>query len=103
MFWTLRADPAMRGFVRRRLDPLIEYDREHRSQFAETLEAYLDHGGRMTETARALHLGRQSTYKRIARIEELLGGDLSDPELRLGLHLALRARRYLQGEGSGAP
>lgn len=103
LFWALRADPAMRGFVRRRLDPLIEYDREHRSQFAETLEAYLDHGGRMAETARALHLGRQSVYKRIARIEELLGGDLSDPELRLGLHLALRARRYLQGQGSGAP
>ena len=66
-----------------------------------TIEAYCEHGGRVAEAARALHLGRQSLYKRLARIEEIIGADLADPDTRLGLHLALLARRYLGDDANG--
>ena len=51
-------------------------------------------GGRKAEAARALHLERQSLYLRLRRIEELLGVSLDDEDTVLGLHLALRARRF---------
>ena len=95
LLWALRNDEALRSFVRRRLDPLAAHDREHRTQFLATVEAYCAHSGRIAETARELHLQRQSLYKRIERIQELLGCDLAEPDTRLGLHFALRARSYL--------
>ena len=60
-----------------------------------TLETYLAHAGRKAETARELHLNRQTLYNRLARIGELLGTDLDDPQTVLALSLALRARRYV--------
>ena len=47
------------------------------------------------ETARELHLNRQTLYNRLARIGELLGTDLDDPQTVLALSLALRARRLV--------
>lgn len=95
LLWALRDDEALRSFVQLRLGPLKAHDREHRTQFLKTVDCYCAHGGRIAETARDLHLQRQSLYKRLRRIEELLRGDLSDPDTRLGLHFALRAQRYL--------
>ena len=63
----------------------------------ETLEAYLAAGGRKAEAARALHLERQSLYLRLQRIEEALGVSLDDEDVMLGLHLAVRARRFRRG------
>jgi purine catabolism regulator len=103
LLWALRGEAPLRAFVERRLGTIARHDREHRTQFLQTLESYCVHGGRIAETARDLHLQRQSLYKRITRIEELLGGDLSDPDTRLGLHFALRARSYLEALELGAP
>lgn len=94
LLWALRNDEALHAFLVRRLERLAGHDREHGTQFVATVESYCAHGGRIAETARDLHVQRQSLYKRIARIEELLGEPLSDPDTRLGLHLAIRTRRY---------
>jgi purine catabolism regulator len=102
LLWALRNEPPLRAFVERRLGTIARHDREHRTQFLQTLESYCVHGGRIAETARDLHLQRQSLYKRIQRIEELLGDDLADPDTRLGLHFALRARSYLEELELGA-
>ena len=92
----LRDQPDLRAFVHRRLGPLIEHDDGRPLQLLPTLEAFLTYRGHKSETARALHLERQSVYHRISRIEALLGASLDDEETRLGLHLALRAARVLR-------
>jgi PucR family transcriptional regulator, purine catabolism regulatory protein len=102
LLWALRDEEALRTFVERRLDALVRHDREHRTQFVHTVETYCVHGGRVADTARSLHLRRQSLYKRLQRIEELIGGELSDPDVRLGLHFALRAGSYLEALDNGA-
>jgi PucR family transcriptional regulator, purine catabolism regulatory protein len=96
LLWRLRDHPDVRAFVQRRLGPLIEHDEERTLKLLPTLEAYLTHQGHKADTARALHLERQSVYHRIARIEALLGGSLDDEQTRLGVHLALRAARSLR-------
>jgi PucR family transcriptional regulator, purine catabolism regulatory protein len=95
LLWSLRNTPELRRFAQRRLGPLIEHDAKRKAKLLPTLETYLAHGGRKAETARAMHLERQSLYHRLGRIETLLGESLEDEDVRLGLHLALRAR----GEG----
>ena len=56
-----------------------------------TLAAYLDAESSIAETAAVLGVHRNTVSDRIARVERLLGVDLSDPETRLALHLATRA------------
>ena len=63
----------------------------------ETLEAYLDRGGNAVQTARDLYLHRSTLLYRLQRIKEHLGVDLADPDVRLNLHVALKAYR-LEGD-----
>ncbi|MFB6850693.1 PucR family transcriptional regulator [Streptomyces sp. NPDC056373] len=95
LLWRLRDHPDLAAFVDRALGPLLEHDRRSRPPLLPTLTTYLAHAGRKAETARELHLNRQTLYNRLARIGELLGTDLDDPQTVLALSLALRARRHV--------
>ncbi|MCX3291189.1 PucR family transcriptional regulator ligand-binding domain-containing protein [Streptomyces sp. NEAU-H22] len=95
LLWRLRDHPDLASFVDRALGPLLEHDRRSRPPLLPTLTTYLAHAGRKAETARELHLNRQTLYNRLARIGELLGTDLDDPQTVLALSLALRARRHV--------
>ncbi|MGW4855196.1 PucR family transcriptional regulator [Streptomyces sp. NPDC004288] len=94
LLWRLRDHPDLAAFVDRAIGPLRDHDRTSRPPLLPTLETYLAHAGRKAETARELHLNRQTLYNRLARIAELLGTDLDDPQTVLALSLALRARRH---------
>ncbi|GGZ19306.1 PucR family transcriptional regulator [Streptomyces nitrosporeus] len=94
LLWRLRDHPDLAAFVDRTIGPLLAHDRTSRPALLPTLEAYVAHTGRKAETARGLHLNRQTLYNRLARIGELLGTDLDDPQTVLALSLALRARRH---------
>ncbi|MEU9701989.1 PucR family transcriptional regulator [Streptomyces sp. NPDC047981] len=94
LLWRLRDHPDLAAFVDRAIGPLRDHDRTSRPPLLPTLQTYLAHAGRKAETARELHLNRQTLYNRLARISELLGTDLDDPQTVLALSLALRARRH---------
>jgi hypothetical protein len=82
---------------------LIDYDREHRSELLKTLYAYLNDFQALKATAAKLHVHRNSVRYRLARITELTGWDLNDPEQRFHLDLACRAwfvRQALDGPSS---
>ncbi|TLQ46769.1 PucR family transcriptional regulator [Streptomyces marianii] len=96
LLWWLRDHPDLAAFVDRAVGPLLEHDRTSRPPLLPTLQTFLAHAGRKAETARELHLNRQTLYNRLARISELLGTDLDDPQTVLALSLALRARRHTQ-------
>ncbi|MFF3486965.1 PucR family transcriptional regulator [Streptomyces sp. NPDC002701] len=95
LLWRLRDHPDLAAFVDRAIGPLRDHDNRSRPPLLPTLETYLAHAGRKAETARELHLNRQTLYNRLARIGELLGTDLDDPQTVLALSLALRARRLV--------
>ncbi|MFJ4582773.1 PucR family transcriptional regulator [Streptomyces echinatus] len=95
LLWRLRDHPDLEAFVDRAIGPVRDHDHRSRPPLLPTLETYLAHAGRKAETARELHLNRQTLYNRLARIGELLGTDLDDPQTVLALSLALRARRHV--------
>ncbi|KOV78825.1 transcriptional regulator [Streptomyces sp. NRRL WC-3618] len=95
LLWRLRDQPDLAAFVDRAIGPLRTHDDRSKPPLLPTLETYLAHAGRKAETARELHLNRQTLYNRLARIGELLGTDLDDPQTVLALSLALRARRHV--------
>ncbi|MDX3386838.1 PucR family transcriptional regulator [Streptomyces niveiscabiei] len=95
LLWRLRDHPDLAAFVTRAIGALRSHDARAKPPLLPTLETYLAHAGRKAETARELHLNRQTLYNRLAKIGELLGTDLEDPRTVLTLSLALRARRYV--------
>jgi DNA-binding PucR family transcriptional regulator len=71
------------------LEPLLSGRADVRREHLATLGAYLDGGG-IGEAATALGIHRNTVTYRLRRIEALTGWDLTDPDLRLALLLALR-------------
>lgn len=90
----LREGGTLEAFARRTLAP-FDADPKDREQYFATLEAYFACHGNATKAAEQLHLHRNSLLYRLANIRDLLQRDLDDPELRLALQLALKARRVL--------
>jgi hypothetical protein len=101
--WRLLARPDasdLHQLVDHWIGPLIDYDREHRSELLKTLIAYLNEFGALEATAAKLFVHRNSLRYRLLRINELTGWDLNDPEQRFHLDLACRAwlvRQALEG------
>jgi DNA-binding PucR family transcriptional regulator len=57
----------------------------------ETALAFVRQRGNSVEMAAALHVHPQTARYRVARLRELLGDDLDDPDARFELEIALRA------------
>ncbi|MCX4907919.1 PucR family transcriptional regulator [Streptomyces sp. NBC_00878] len=86
--------------VRHTLGPLISWEAAHPADLVRTLETHLRHGCSPTRTAALLHIGRQSLYQRLERIESLLGLEIDDPDLLGELLAATCAHRVVRGMGA---
>ena len=103
-FGALLSDrPGVGEFVDAELGPLLAYDRQHCTELAATLEAYLATGGSPTHAARRLHVHPNTVSRRLERIGDLLGPDWQAPERAMELHLALRLTRLRDLVGADTP
>lgn len=74
------------------LAPLEGETELSRDRLRATLDAWLRHRGRTETVAHALHVHPQTVRYRLARLRELFGARLDDPDGRFELELALRSR-----------
>jgi DNA-binding PucR family transcriptional regulator len=86
------ASDTVRASVRDQLAPLEKLGPGRAETAIRTLAAYLDEQGSVVKTAERLHLHRNAVTNRLRSITELLDVDLEDPDQRLALQLACRAR-----------
>lgn len=91
----LHASPLSRRVMGELLAPVDALGPARAATAVRTLTAYLDHQCSPKHAGAALHLHPNAVTYRIQRITETLGVDLSDPDVRLGLHLACRMRGLL--------
>jgi hypothetical protein len=75
----------------RALAPLEELTPRAQQRMRETALAYVRHHGNAVAMATELQVHPQTARYRIARLKELFGEDLDDPDVRFELELALRA------------
>jgi PucR family transcriptional regulator, purine catabolism regulatory protein len=86
------SDVELSAFRETMIGPLVAYDRAHRSNLVDTLEAYVaTRNG--AEAARRLYVHYNTVRSRLTRIEELIGPFLADTERLTGLALALHIHR----------
>jgi PucR C-terminal helix-turn-helix domain len=102
----LASDPGLaRDLARDRLAPLGAVSAGQRGRLTETLTAWLSEQGRLSRVAARLAVHPQTVRYRLARLRELFGDALEDPDERFWLELALRAgedQTVADGSGSGS-
>jgi DNA-binding PucR family transcriptional regulator/putative methionine-R-sulfoxide reductase with GAF domain len=91
----VQSPEALRRFVTELLGPLLQYAQSRDTPLLETLEALS--GARWVRRAasRQLRIHINSMTYRVERIEALTGLQLDDPETRVAISIALRARTML--------
>ena len=97
LFRAMASDPdEVHRFYADTVEPLVEHDREYRTDLLGTLESYLANDCNTNATARAVYAHRHTVAHRLARIRELTELDpaLGDDRERLGL--GIKAYRILE-------
>ncbi len=90
----LHSDPPLAlELAADRLGPLASLSTGSRRRLTETLRAWLAEQGRIGPVAERLGIHPQTARYRLARLRELFGGALDDPDERFWIELALRVQR----------
>ena len=91
----VQSPEALRRFVDELLGPLLEYAQSRDTPLIETLEALAAARWVRRAASRQLGIHINSMTYRVERIESLTGLELDDPETRVAISIALRARAML--------
>ncbi|MBK5220903.1 MAG: helix-turn-helix domain-containing protein [Thermoleophilia bacterium] len=86
------ARPLTARIAARRLAALDGLTEKASERMRETALAHVRHNGNAVAMAAEMHVHPQTARYRIARLRELIGDQLDDPDARFELELALRAR-----------
>src|SRR5690348_484938 len=91
----VQSPDALRRFVNELLGPLLQYAQSRDTPLLETLEALSAARWIRRAAARQLGIHINSMTYRVDRIQALTGLQLDDPETRVAISIALRARAML--------
>jgi hypothetical protein len=85
------AQPLTARIAARRLGPLSDLTPKAEERMRETALAHVRHHGNAVAMAAEMQVHPQTARYRIARLKELLGDQLDDPDARFELEIALRS------------
>jgi len=93
MLFTLSQESVetLQDFKVSTVGPVLDYDKEHGTQLLETLRAYMECNGNISEVADLLHVHKHTVRYRLRRVTELTGLDVTKVEDAAQLYLAVRA------------
>jgi DNA-binding PucR family transcriptional regulator len=96
LFRAMATDPEeVRRFYEETVEPLVEHDRQYRTDLLGTLETYLANDCNMNATSREVFAHRHTVAHRLSRVRELTGLDPSSSEDRERLGLGIKAFRIV--------
>lgn len=90
----LENHPELIAFKNEILSALLDYDSNE--QLTQTLEAFFENNGNISQAAEALFVHRNTLIYRMERITEITGINLENTETRLAVQLALRIHRMTE-------
>lgn len=90
--------PMAQRYCDQIIGPLVQYDKSHSNNLVQTIDAYFNHHGNISQTAEMLFIHRNTLLYRLDRIQELTGQDLDNANDRLALQLALKLWQLLPNQ-----
>jgi DNA-binding PucR family transcriptional regulator len=96
--YVLMAEDSVRDRYQDRLLKLVDYEKRRGTELLGTLEAYSEHLGSISATAKELHMHPNTLRQRLARIQHLTELDLSREDwLSLGMAIKVVKLRAIRG------
>lgn len=92
MLYSVKDTTLLEEMSKKPLQPLIDYDRKHSSNYLETFELYLKYNGSIQAVAEAMFTHRNTVIYRIANIKKMLHSELDSTEERLIYQIAFYIR-----------
>lgn len=89
---------AFLRFAESAIEPLVAYDRRHKTDLLKTLRLYFDVGENVKEAAERLSVHRHTIFYRLNQISQILKVDLHASKDQLGMRAALAIRRMHSDE-----
>ncbi|WP_077213521.1 helix-turn-helix domain-containing protein [Bacillus dakarensis] len=89
---------SMKEFCEKYLGPLINYQYTSGNDLIHSLQVFLDHESVIQSAADELHVHYNTLRYRLKRIEEIIGLDLKDPQIKLNLRISLLIYRLLHSK-----
>jgi len=93
---TLGANVEAGRFYRKTLGRLISHDDNKNAELVETLEAFFECHGNLSQTANRLHIHRNTLTYRLEQIAVITQLDLDDADARFSLQFALKLRPVIK-------
>ena len=84
---------AFAAYAESLLEPLLAYDRKHKTDLVATLQLYFEVGENVKEAAERLSVHRHTIFYRLNQIAQILKTDLRTPKGQLSLRAALAIRQ----------
>jgi hypothetical protein len=84
---------AFARFADATIEPLVAYDRKHKTDLLKTLRLYFDVGENVKEAAERLSVHRHTIFYRLNQISQILKVDLHAPDDQLDVRAALAIRQ----------
>lgn len=92
ILFSVRDKEILVDFYEKTLMPLITYDKEHNSNYVDTLYYFLKYNGSIQAIAEATYTHRNTVLYRIKKVKELLNSELEDTEERFPYQIAFYIR-----------
>lgn len=83
-------------FIGTKEEKLYQYDKEHQTDYFKTAYVYSQHSRSLKETAKQLHVHKNTISYRVSRLKELFEIDLNQAKVRINLCLAYEAFRLIE-------
>jgi sugar diacid utilization regulator len=87
--------PSLSKIYRNTLQKIEKYDSKNKSNLMETIEKLIECDFSINNTAKDLFIHRNTLYKRISKINEILEFDIDDSEGRLILQIAMKLNKII--------
>lgn len=93
----LKDDKNVDGFAEKCLQPLLLYDREHRSEYMDTMVGIVENNWNLKKVSERLFMHYNTIKKRYHKIEEILRMDFENTADRTSVELAVKFKKVLKG------
>ena len=92
---------AFARFADAMIEPLVAYDRKHKTELLKTLRLFFEVGENVKEAAERLSVHRHTIFYRLNQIAQILKVDLNSPDDQLGVRAALAIRQMHSDDDRG--
>lgn len=97
----MQEQPAVCHVYQSVMERIERYDRENKAEMRKTLSVLTECSFNLSQAAQKLYLHRNTMYRRVEKIEAILGFDLENAKTRLLLELMMQMDRVKREDGAG--